>query len=247
MSAIDKDGKPRIHSRKQKGESKRDYMDKRRIDNVLRDALERSGKTLSQLAKEARVEPASLSRFMSEQREVTLETAGKLIEALGLDLTLVKFLRTREAVHLALEQMISQTREQIRVVGGKSRGKQYLEAIERAVTERSISYHRLLTGPDITHELHEHLAELLGSPVVQIRTAGKVYFGHMTITDRDSLLLLPSARKEDFFALRFSGYVHSVRFTEYFSELFNVYGTKSDRVEDMSTLARLCDTCSKRQ
>ena len=54
--------------------------------NVLRDAIDESGKSQYQLAQETGIDKAALSRFVSGERGLTLDTAAKLAAALGLEL-----------------------------------------------------------------------------------------------------------------------------------------------------------------
>jgi hypothetical protein len=53
----------------------------------LRKAIETSGKSLNQLGLAARVSAGQLSRFMRGERQLGLEAAGRVCEALGLHLT----------------------------------------------------------------------------------------------------------------------------------------------------------------
>src|SRR4051794_8753908 len=52
----------------------------------IQKAIRESGKSLSQLGKEARVTQPQLSRFLRGERTLTLPAAEKLCEALGLGL-----------------------------------------------------------------------------------------------------------------------------------------------------------------
>ena len=56
------------------------------LDDQLRFAIATSGKTQYALAKEIGVVNGVLSRFMNFERDIRLETAAKLAEALGLSL-----------------------------------------------------------------------------------------------------------------------------------------------------------------
>lgn len=55
-----------------------------RIDETLRDAIRRSGLTHYAIAKDAGVTPAQLDRFVAGERDLTLTSAAKVAEALGL-------------------------------------------------------------------------------------------------------------------------------------------------------------------
>jgi hypothetical protein len=54
------------------------------LEDQLRDAIARCGKSLNQLGQAANVNDAQLSRFMRGERTLTLETAGRLCSILGL-------------------------------------------------------------------------------------------------------------------------------------------------------------------
>lgn len=56
----------------------------------LRAAIDRSGLSGNQLAHIAGVSQSVVSRFLRDERTITLETASKLAAALGLELTPVK-------------------------------------------------------------------------------------------------------------------------------------------------------------
>jgi plasmid maintenance system antidote protein VapI len=54
--------------------------------NLLRGAIRTAGKSVYAVSKEARVSQAILSRFLRGQRTLTLETADRLCQTLGLEL-----------------------------------------------------------------------------------------------------------------------------------------------------------------
>jgi plasmid maintenance system antidote protein VapI len=54
------------------------------IVEALRDAIKASGQTHYALAKAADVTPAQLDRFVAGERDLKLETAAKIADALGL-------------------------------------------------------------------------------------------------------------------------------------------------------------------
>jgi ribosome-binding protein aMBF1 (putative translation factor) len=58
----------------------------RSLSKVLKKAMKKSPKTSYQIAKEARVSPIMVSRFLSGKRDIRLATADKLAHALGLKL-----------------------------------------------------------------------------------------------------------------------------------------------------------------
>ena len=59
---------------------------RRTIAEQLREAIRKSGKTAYQLSQESGVSQAVLSRFLGGTRDITLSTADKLCDVLGLDL-----------------------------------------------------------------------------------------------------------------------------------------------------------------
>ncbi len=60
------------------------------ISDRLRAAIAESGLSLNQLADKTGVDSGRLSRFMRGERDLTLEAAGLLCNALGLDLEAAK-------------------------------------------------------------------------------------------------------------------------------------------------------------
>jgi ribosome-binding protein aMBF1 (putative translation factor) len=50
---------------------------------VIREAIHASGKSAGQLAAASTVHKAVIARFLREDRSITVETAGKLLAALG--------------------------------------------------------------------------------------------------------------------------------------------------------------------
>lgn len=56
------------------------------IDHALRAAIERSGLTVYAVSQLAGVSPQQIGRFLREERDITLATASKLAQALGLEL-----------------------------------------------------------------------------------------------------------------------------------------------------------------
>jgi len=57
-----------------------------RLSETLRDALRASNKSIEQIAQETGVSPILLSRFVAGERDIHMDTADKLAEALGLKL-----------------------------------------------------------------------------------------------------------------------------------------------------------------
>lgn len=60
------------------------------LEGQLRAAIAKSGLSVYRLAKDSGVSQPVLCRFVNGQRDITLTTASKLAEALGLELKPVK-------------------------------------------------------------------------------------------------------------------------------------------------------------
>ncbi len=56
------------------------------ISDTLRAAIQASGKSVNQLAKDSGVAHPVILRFLSKERDIRLQTADKLAECLGLKL-----------------------------------------------------------------------------------------------------------------------------------------------------------------
>lgn len=56
------------------------------LTEELKDAIDRSGLSHYRLAQETGVTPGAISRFVAGERDLRLETAAKLADALGLEL-----------------------------------------------------------------------------------------------------------------------------------------------------------------
>jgi transcriptional regulator with XRE-family HTH domain len=57
------------------------------FEQAVKAAIEASGVTYSQLAKEANVDPSQVGKFMAGKRGLTTETVGRILDALGCTLT----------------------------------------------------------------------------------------------------------------------------------------------------------------
>jgi len=60
------------------------------ISTQLQDAIQASGLTVYALAKLADTSPAQISRYLSGERDIRLETAAKIAAALSLEITTTK-------------------------------------------------------------------------------------------------------------------------------------------------------------
>ena len=56
------------------------------LSDSLRQMIVKSGKTAYQLSSETGVVPSVISRFLTGERDIRLETAGKLAAAIGAEL-----------------------------------------------------------------------------------------------------------------------------------------------------------------
>lgn len=68
-----------------------------RLSDQIREAFVRSGMTRFKLAKEAGVAYAVVHRFISSERDITLETADKLVQVLELELASTRRSKGRRA------------------------------------------------------------------------------------------------------------------------------------------------------
>jgi len=57
---------------------------------IIRDAIRNSGRSLNQLSRETGITQGMLSRFMRDERTLTISTAERLCTVLGLELGPVK-------------------------------------------------------------------------------------------------------------------------------------------------------------
>lgn len=60
---------------------------KRSMVDVLRTAIRQSGLTHYRIAKDAGINPTQLARFVADERGLTFDTAAKIADVLGLELT----------------------------------------------------------------------------------------------------------------------------------------------------------------
>ena len=65
------------------------------LAGTIRDALRQCGKTMYQIHRETGVDQAALSRFLSGQRGMQLDTLEKVLDAAGLEVRVVKVKKDR--------------------------------------------------------------------------------------------------------------------------------------------------------
>jgi len=59
---------------------------KRNMKTQLQDAIRKSGRSLLSIAKESQTPYASLHTFVNKDRAITIDTASRIADALGLEL-----------------------------------------------------------------------------------------------------------------------------------------------------------------
>lgn len=103
----------------------------------------------------------------------------------------ISYLDSRKDVELTTLDLVERSTEFIVGTGGRSRNQDYLKAIERRVREGKVLYWRILYEEEITHELCEHLCQLISLPNVTIAQVKDTAYGNMTITDNGFVMALP--------------------------------------------------------
>lgn len=151
-----------------------------------------------------------------------------------------RYLENKQAVDLELERVVRQADENIMALGGKSRVSNYLNAIEKAVSQRSVIYHRLVNGADIPHELHEHLVKMVKAPNVQIAWTGRENFVPMTVTENECIIILPTPYRDKYSGLSLPGQSNSRRYIhDFFETFFKGIPLRKEKVIEI-----LCEKCS---
>lgn len=152
----------------------------------------------------------------------------------------VQYLPDRYSVLRRLEDTVSKANETLMAVGAKSTATIYLQQVSRKVASGDITYYRLLTGNHITHELHEHLGSLLGSPDVHVAWNYSEKFGTFTVSEDHVVLAIPSPHPSRFTGIMLPGSANSRLFTYLFLEAFR----SSTPITGQQQLALLCQRCS---
>ena len=134
---------------------------------------------------------------------------------------------------------MSKANEILMAVGAKSTATIYLQQVSRKVGSGDITYYRLLTGNHITHELHEHLGSLLGSPNVDVAWNYSEKFGTFTVSEDQVVLAIPSPYLSKFTGIVLPGSASSRLFTHLFLEAFH----SSTPITGPKQLALLCEQC----
>jgi hypothetical protein len=174
-------------------------------------------------------------------RKSRLETIQATLDNIVATYSLgVQYLDNAEAVITELERTVRQAGESIMALGAKSTATGYLEAIEMAVSQRSIIYYRLLDRLDTTHELHEHLKKLIHTPNVQIGWTPREKYGNLTVTEHECVIVFPAPYKNKFSGLRLPGQANSRRYIQHFLEAFS----KGIPLRTERSIELLCEKCS---
>ena len=137
--------------------------------------------------------------------------------------------------------MMDRPTEKLLSLGGKSSGEPYLERIGTKAAKGEIRYDKLLTGNHITHELHEHLAPLITSPMATIAWTYSEKYGLMTISDETVVVVFPTPHPNRFRGLNLEGVGHVNNFSDIFWDAF-----KSEQcifINNTQSLVFLCDKC----
>jgi hypothetical protein len=150
-----------------------------------------------------------------------------------------QYLETSEAVVAQLEQVARQANESIMALGGKSRASSYLNTIEEAVCKREVTYYRLIDGPRISHQLHQHLRAIMHASSVQIRWTSREIFANLLVTESQTVLALPGPSVDRFSGLVLPGEANSRRYMQYFMDVFST----SVAIRTERALHVLCSHC----
>lgn len=153
-----------------------------------------------------------------------------------------QYLDDAGAVIPQLERITRKADEIIMALGAKSRASNYLFLIKEAVFQRNVIHYRLIDGEYIPHALHEHLIEIIKSPIVQLAWTPKEKFGNLLLTENECVIVLPAPYIDKFSGILLPGERNSRRFTHYFLEAFS----KSLPVRTEKAIEVLCMQCSPR-
>ncbi|MCO5194535.1 MAG: hypothetical protein M9928_22855 [Anaerolineae bacterium] len=152
----------------------------------------------------------------------------------------VQYLENAASVRSELEKAISRADDNVLSLGAKSQASEYLEAISEAIQKRQVIYHRLLNDSHIPHELHKHLQDVIDETDVQIGWTPKTKFANMTITEHESIIVLPAPSSDKFSAIKLPGKLNSHRYKRYFFEAFD----QSISIRTDKGVEILCEECS---
>lgn len=152
-------------------------------------------------------------------------------------------LSNAEAVTKEMKQLVKDSKTYVYAIGSKSHDESYLRSISNKAGKGKISYTRLLTGDEITHQLHRHCLNVLKVNKVEIRHTPKEKYGNLLVSENTAIIALPGPKRNEFTGLKLVGAESANHYTLYFTEIFERSGQKIKSVEE---LASLCETCGKR-
>jgi hypothetical protein len=176
-----------------------------------------------------------------ERQESLLSNVKDTLESILASYTFgVQFLDNFESVNSELARVVRRAEDTIFALGARSRSPEYLKAIEEAVTNRRVTYHRLLNAHHIAHELHEHLELLFDSPNVRISWVPKEKFNNLTVTESECVLVFPAPSSEQLSGLKLPSQANSQRYRRYFFEASEAGITITTR----AGIKALCEKCS---
>jgi hypothetical protein len=150
-----------------------------------------------------------------------------------------EYLADSDRVVEELFALVDNADERILALGGKSTADPYLDRIGDKVTSGQITYSRLLTGDHITHELHQHLKELLSLETVTVAWTGREKYTSMTVSEKGAVLLFPTPHPKRFRGLRLEGAEHAT----HLGDVFRDAGSDSKKVTLPESLELLCENC----
>lgn len=176
------------------------------------------------------------------ERHVTLEGLRTELAALSGSVSSgTQYLGDSDAARAALDQMVAKPTEKLLSLGGKSSGEPYLERIGTKAVAGEIRYDKLLTGSHITHELHEHLARLITSPMATIAWTYSEKYGLMTISDEMVVVAFPTPHPNRFRGLKLEGAGHVNNFSDIFWDAFK--SEQCINIKCPQSLVFLCEKC----
>lgn len=181
--------------------------------------------------------------LISVQRRQHLDDIQSQLDNIVTSFTLgVQHLDRPDLVFQELTKSVREAEIYILAIGGRSSNIDYLNAIETKVSQGPITYHRLIAGPEITHELHEHLARLLPNTRVFIAWTHKEKFGNLTVTDHQCIFAFPAPVKDQLTGLLLPRDDDSKRYSQYFHAAYHNCPT----IHTERPLAALCERCNPR-
>ncbi len=138
-----------------------------------------------------------------------------------------------------LQVWVDGASQKLLALGAKSTAKAYLDRIGRKTKDGEVRYVRLLTGDHITHQLHEHLLNVIALPTASVGWNRSEKYGQMTISEHAVLLAIPTSHPTQFRGLKLEGPEHASLFSDVFWEALGVGIT----LRNSRSLELLCEDC----